>query len=65
MSGRELAVQFGLPRKSIPGVSIIETASFGRNIEMDTSKKHRFIEIGNLYHMGREEEGANGKFLLS
>lgn len=61
MSGRELAVQFGLPRKSIPGVSIIETASFGRNIEMDTSKKHRFIEIGNLYHMGREEEGANGK----
>lgn len=61
VSGRELAVQFGLPRKSIPGVSIIETASFGRNIEMDTSKKHRFIEIGNLYHMGREEEGANGK----
>lgn len=61
VSGRELAVQFGLPRKSIPGVSIIETASFGRNIELDTKKKQRLIEIGNLYHMGREEEGANGK----
>lgn len=61
VSGRELAVQFGLPRKSIPGVSIIETASFGRNIELDTKKKKRLIEIGNLYHMGREEEGANGK----
>ena len=61
VSGRELAVQFGLPRKSIPGVSVLETAAFGRNIEVDTNKKHRFIELGNLYHMGRDEEGANGK----
>lgn len=61
VSGRELAVQFGLPRKSIPGVSVIETAAFGRNIAIDTAAKHRFIELGNLYHMGREEEGSNGK----
>lgn len=61
VSGRELAVQIGLPRKSIPGVSVIETASFGRNIETDITQRHRFIEIGNLYHMGREEEGATGK----
>lgn len=61
VSGKELAVQFGLPRKSIPGVSIIETASFGRNIEIDGKKKQRLIEIGNLYHMGREEDGVNGK----
>lgn len=61
VSGRELAVQMGLPRKSIPGVSVIETAAFGRNIENDTIKGHRYIELGNLYHMGREEEGTNGK----
>lgn len=61
VSGRELAVQMGLPKKSIPGVSVIETAAFGRNIELDTTKPHRYIEVGNLYHMGREEEGANGK----
>lgn len=61
VSGRELAVQMGLPRKSIPGVSVIETAAFGRNIEIDTSKKYRHIEIGNLYHMGRDEEGISGK----
>lgn len=61
VSGRELAVQMGLPRKSIPGVSIIETAAFGRNVEIDKNKKHRFIELGNLYHMGREEESAYGK----
>ena len=61
VSGRELAVQMGLPRKSIPGVSVIETAAFGRNIELNTTKKSRYIELGNLYHMGRDEEGANGK----
>lgn len=61
VSGRELAVQFGLPRKSIPGVSVIECAAFGRNIETDSQKGHRFIELGNLYHMGRDEESANGK----
>lgn len=61
VSGRELAVQLGFPGKSIPGVSVIETAAFGRNIEADRSKNHRLIELGNLYHMGREEEGANGK----
>ena len=61
VSGKELAVQIGVPRKSVPGVSVIETASFGRNVEIDTSLKHRFIELGNLYHMGRDEEGASGK----
>lgn len=61
VSGRELAVQLGLPRKSIPGVSVVETAAFGRNIDTDSKKKQRFIELGNLYHMGREEESANGK----
>lgn len=61
ISGRELAVQLGFPKKSVPGVSVIETAAFGRNIEFDKNKKRRFIELGNLYHMGREEEGANGK----
>lgn len=64
VSGRELAVQFGLPRKSIPGVSVIETAAFGRNVEVDTKKKHRFIELGNLYHMGKDEEGAGGKIAV-
>ncbi len=64
VSGRELAVQMGLPRKSVPGVSVIETAAFGRNIESDRSKSHRFLELGNLYHMGREEEGINGKIAV-
>lgn len=63
VSGRELAVQMGLPRKSFPGVSVIETAAFGRNIERTGDKKtgNPSIQLGNLYHMGREEEGIKGK----
>lgn len=60
VSGRELAVLFGFPRKSIPGVSVIETAAFGRNIEMDPARGHRMLELGNLYHMGREDKGTGG-----
>ena len=51
VSGRELAVQMGLPRKSIPGVSVIETAAFGRNIELNTTKKSRYIESVSYTHL--------------
>lgn len=61
VSGKELAVLMGLPRKSIPGVSVLETAAFGRNIPEEAVKGSRSIELGNLYHMGREEEGPKGK----
>lgn len=61
VSGKELAVQMGMPRKSIHGVSVIETATFGRNVEIDGKKKYRSIDIGNLYHMGKEEESADGR----
>ncbi len=57
----ELAVNMGLPKKSIPGLPVIETASFGRNIESGVRETHRQIEIGNLYHMGRDEVSADGK----
>lgn len=60
VSGKELAVQMGLPCKSVPGVSVVETASFGRNIP-ECLNGHRYIDLGNLYHMGREENGINGK----
>lgn len=61
VSGRELAIQMGMPRKSIPGVTVTETAVFGRNISDNAATKHGYIKLGNLYHMGREEESSNGK----
>lgn len=52
VSGRELAIQFGLPKKSIAGLDVIERVPFGRNIMITNDEN---IEIGNLYHMGKEE----------
>lgn len=56
VSGDELAIQVGLPKKSISGVTVIPMASFGRNIVDQTGKT---IDLGNLYHMGHDE-GVEG-----
>lgn len=48
VSGNELAIQFGLPKKSITGVTVIPMAPFGRNIAV---KSDNSFELGNLYYM--------------
>lgn len=60
VSGKELAIQMGLPQKSVNGISVIQSASFGRNIETDAKDK-RTISIGNLYHMGKDVRTGNNK----
>lgn len=56
VSGNELAVQMGLPKKSVPGVVVAECASFGRNLYMLTGKRATpTIDIGNIYHMCSDE----------
>ncbi len=57
MSGSEVAIQIGLPKKSINGVTVIPMAPFGRNI---AEKDGADIELGNLYHMG-SDEGSSGR----
>lgn len=57
ISGDELAIQIGLPKKSVPGVTVIPMAQFGRNM---TDSGEDFVELGALYHMGRNE-GHNGE----
>ena len=54
ISGNELAIQIGLPKKSVPGVTVIPMASFGRNV-MQASEDT--LELGTLCHMGNEEGG--------
>lgn len=52
VSGPELTVQLGLPKKSINGVVVLPMNPFGRNVrECDEDK----IQLGNLYFMGRTE----------
>ena len=52
ISGNELAIQVGLPKKSISGVTVIPMAPFGRNIIENNNKK---LALGNLFHMGHDE----------
>lgn len=56
ISGNELSMQVGLPKKSITGVTVIPMAPFGRNISATPGDK---ISLGSLYHMGSEE--TNGR----
>lgn len=57
VSGDELAIQIGLPKKSVSGVTVIPMAPFGRNVMESTEDT---MELGNLYHMGYDE-GGNGR----
>ncbi|MEK4715732.1 ATP-binding protein [Sporosarcina sp. FSL K6-5500] len=60
ISGKELAIQFGLPQKSISGVPVVETAEFGRNVmtyDMDDAHK-KSLKLGRVFHMGKPENTA-------
>lgn len=56
ISGEELAIQIGLPKKSVSGITVIPMAPFGRNV-LENNRKS--IMLGNLYHMGHEEGREN------
>ena len=57
VSGNELAVLLGLPKKSVPGVAVTECAAFGRNLYMlSGNKDNKTIDIGNIYHMHADED---------
>ena len=57
VSGNELALQIGLPKKSVSGITVIPMAPFGRNV-MESTKDT--LELGSLYHMGHNE-GDGGR----
>lgn len=59
VSGRELAIYMGLPKKSISGVPVIECASFGRNV-LYTQKTPdgKKIDFGTIHHMYDDEVGS-------
>lgn len=59
VSGKELALEMGLPMRSVPGITVMETVPFGRNIQLlDTasSKNARMIPLGKIYHMWEAEK---------
>ena len=56
VSGSELPILLGLPRKSVVGVAVQEMAEFGRSVVYENKFPEKTISIGNIYHMGMEEE---------
>lgn len=56
VSGSELALLLGVPRKSLAGVAVQEMAEFGRTVVYESNIPQKQISIGNIYHMGIEEK---------
>lgn len=56
LSGKELAYSLNFPKKSVPGMPVIECASFGRNVStFDGTQPQQGLCIGKVFHMYREE----------
>ena len=56
VSGKELAFQFSLPKKSVSGLAVVECAEFGRNVMGIDGKYQGDLEIGRVYHQAEEEK---------
>lgn len=55
VSGNELAIQMGLPRKSVCGFPVIEHADFGKEVvTYNQRKRENGFTLGNVFTMGSE-----------
>ena len=56
----EVAVNLGLPKKSIKGLPVFESVAFGRDVHYLNGdvKSADGITLGNVYHMGDEDKSA-------
>lgn len=52
ISGKELAIQLGFPKRSIQGVSVVYKVPFGRNVIRDDLIE-KPLKIGRLYNLGQ------------
>lgn len=56
VTGKELPLFMGLPRKSVNGVTVMKMAAFGRNISTNVGMSERQIRIGNVHFMNYDDE---------
>lgn len=56
ISGQELALEIGLPKRSFPGVQVVEHAEFDCN-----PPENGNLRLGDLYRMGKIDEGVSVK----
>jgi len=58
ISGLQLALHTAFPHKAVPGLPVVEYATFGRNVvRHDALNNNRIAKIGEIYHMGKTEYG--------
>ncbi len=63
VSGNELAIHMGLPRRSVCGLPVIEHADFGKEIvTYDGTKRSSGINLGKIFNMG---SAGNSKVSLN
>ena len=57
ISGMELSLQMGMPRKSVSGIPVVKTAAFGRKVLYldDSVMPSNTINIGKIVHMNNVE----------
>jgi hypothetical protein len=57
VSGNELAIHIGLPRKSVAGFPVIEHAEFGKDVlRYNNTVNSGGIKLGKIYDMGIEQK---------
>lgn len=56
ISGKEMAYQMALPKKSVAGVPVVECTEFGREI-VTLSNNDGNVSLGKIYHMHKVELG--------
>lgn len=56
ISGKELSIQLGLPKKSVQGLSVISKVPFGRNVLHKANNDDNKQELGFVYNMGKAEK---------
>ena len=56
VSGYELPLVMGLPKKSVAGLAVVEMAEFGRQVVYENKPPKRSIDFGSIYHMGITEK---------
>ena len=62
VSGNELAIHMGMPRKSVCGLPVIEHADFGKEVvRYELEEKHSGINLGKVFNMG--SSAPNSVFL--
>lgn len=55
ISGKDISLHMGLPKKSILGIPVTECADFGRNVILLDNSAVEGIHLGNIFRMQKNE----------